>query len=1043
MSYSEDFLSLQKSLLTLEQQADFIETQKLIQETDASTLESLGMAVNNLRFKSSKMGLYGRILITLVSSNFSEKLFKQQGVSEEILNKFRIPRNKFGSGDTIGIYETPPFYYTSVILSGLVYKATDYKLIIALDKGKNTDFDGIDIYGALSGKKLSILSTSNEITYKRHMKVLERIPQVLDNNTHPSHQLAYKILSPDTSYFNISMQDRKIDENPSVDFYDKSLNFEQKEAITKALTSQGLFLIHGPPGTGKTKTLCELIFQCVKRKLKVLACGPSNISVDNMAERLSPEIKACRIGNPVRLMPEILKKSLDYLLTKTISYKEIKEKKREINEILNKKTKKSKEKYSENKQISFIRKDIKEMELMAIREVIQDSQVIFCTNTTADDKIFYKMNKNIYFDIVIIDEAAQALEISCWLPILLGKKLILAGDHKQLPPTIKSKEAAEKGFDKTLFDRMMEKYPESSQLLRVQYRMNEKIMQWSSDCVYKGMLIADASVKEHSINDFSKHEGKYPVLLFVDTDGSNMGENIPIDIQKMMNNSIESQNNTKNKEIIKSIVDLSINVKNSSKTQNLSKCNKGEADLVLILYNELLEYSLTAQDIGIITPYNAQVDIIKKLFEKNNKDLTKIEISTVDGFQGREKEAIIISMVRSNPLKEIGFLKDYRRMNVAVTRAKRFVGLIGDSETIKNDQFLHEMITYFTSNGEVKMALEYKGIFEDIHYNEGFYQMDKGLIEKINNRKKGNKKKKDKNKKNNEKSINNEEIKQNIEEKINNEEFIEEYQKKIEEFLKDNAKEIIEFKGINSFQRMKVHEIAEKYGLLHKSTGEGTERMIQVMKKSQENNVKIEKNQGNDEKIKENDIEINKNIENNEETKKNLEEKPEIIENTNKIIENPEKKEKTSKKVKNNEKVIKPIENPKKPSNKCKKASKVEEDEDEDEYLNKMIELNKSCNFFSYTKVQCTKNVHLISHICEYCNKIYCMSHATPEIHGCGDKASYYAHKSFKEATLNKIHGISQCKPDEKEYLKMKLQNKIKQNQQERSKKTKDKNEQK
>jgi ATP-dependent RNA/DNA helicase IGHMBP2 len=253
------------------------------------------------------------------------------------------------------------------------------------------------------------------------------------------------------------------------------------------------------------------------------------------------------------------------------------------------------------------------------------------------------------------------------MPILKGRRLVLAGDHKQLPPTIKCKNSQDLAY--TLFDRAMKECPVTSTLLSMQYRMNEAIMEWSSQQFYDGKLVAHESVKSHNINGCVKmlQDVKAP-LMFIDTAGSKMGENL------------DKEDN-----------DIS-----------RSKYNVGEADLVKVVYGELKEHGLIPSQIGIIAPYNAQVNLIKQLLEGE-----KVEISTVDGFQGREKECIIISMVRSNPKKTVGFLADERRMNVAVTRARRFVCLIGDSDTVSSDPVLKTLVDYFNVHAEHRTANDF------------------------------------------------------------------------------------------------------------------------------------------------------------------------------------------------------------------------------------------------------------------------------------------------------------------------------------------------
>jgi len=978
-----DFLILQKNLLSLERDAELAETQELIIENDSKSLQDMGLALINLKLKSLKVGFFGKTLLTLVSINFFDKVFKSpQNATETQKNLMKLPRNRLGTGDLVSLYESCVFFTEkSPLINALVFKISEYKLILAVEKSQqaeNLDFETL----LTNKKKLSVLISSNEVTYKRHLKVMDRISQIYSDISHPSNRLVRLFLSnSETSSFSDNNKDLPIE------FYEKSLNSEQKTAVEKAINARDFFLIHGPPGTGKTKTLVEIIYQLVKRNLRVLACGPSNVSVDNIAERLPSEIKACRVGNPVRLKPEILHKSLDFLVKKCPIAKDIKEIKRTISELLRKQAKsQGSQRFDILKKIGLLRKELKELDKTAIREIFAEAQVILSTNTTAADKLLEIKNNFRVFDVVIIDEAAQALEISCWIPILSGKKVILAGDHKQLPPTIKSKEASVKGYSRTLFERLSENpgLKEFSLTLKRQYRMNEKIMNWSSQFVYQGMLEADETARTRTIKEMS-------VLLFIDTDGSNMGES--------------------NKSINES----------SSSRPNVSKSNRGEADLVLIVLKELITQGVAVTDIGIITPYNSQVSLIKSLIEKETTivDSDKLEVSTVDGFQGREKEAIIISMVRSNPKREIGFLREFRRMNVAVTRAKRFVGLIGDKETVKGDEFLKNMVEYFENCGEYRLALQYKGMYNELHFNDGWFneKMEKKEAGAGGQNKK-KKKKKDKNDKNvenykkteNENNGNHENNIKNDEKNVKNhnndqnEEFKEEFHREhnlgnkdetelleklktnIEEFIIDQARDTMELPGLNSYFRLKAHEFAENQGLLHESKGEGSNRRLILTKKQE------------------------KSLENNEKIEKNEEKK---TENTTKVIPKP-----------NNIKP-KPLKKPK---------DKPQDNLTEDEFLDQMIMMNKTCNFISnVTNLSCPNKVHLISHCCEFCNRVFCLKHSLAETHGCGDRASFAAQIKFREEYDKKNKGNLKAKPEEKEYLKMKVQQKLKASQQNRN----------
>ncbi|MCA8961516.1 MAG: IGHMBP2 family helicase, partial [Planctomycetes bacterium] len=275
------------------------------------------------------------------------------------------------------------------------------------------------------------------------------------------------------------------------------------------------------------------------------------------------------------------------------------------------------------------------------------------------------------FDLVVLDEAAQAIEASCWIPLLDGARAVFAGDHRQLPPTIRSREAARQGLDVTLFERLADEFPSHRHMLEIQYRMNQHIMEWSSRALYDDALIAHDSVRDHRLVDLdgvAETEETTTPLLFIDTAGFDAPE--------------------------------------ETDPENISRWNEGEARLVSTLLARLVGAKVAPRDIGVITPYNAQVDLLRR---RLSEPYPGLEIDTVDGFQGREKEAIILSLVRSNDRGEVGFLAEKRLLNVAITRARRHVTVIGDSATISHDAFLAGLVDYLQESALYRSAWEMAG----------------------------------------------------------------------------------------------------------------------------------------------------------------------------------------------------------------------------------------------------------------------------------------------------------------------------------------------
>lgn len=456
---------------------------------------------------------------------------------------------------------------------------------------------------------------------------------------------------------------------PYIDYIDTSLNESQKSAIENALSCENFYLIHGPFGTGKTRTLVELISQETRQNRKVLATAESNAAVDNILERLmdNKKLNLTRLGHPQRVSKHNITQTLAYKVEKHDLNKRIKKIHKKIDKLIEKRSSytkptpqyrrgfgdydilhlaskgkggrgisadkmKSMAGWIEiNQEIDEAHDDIKRIENKMIRDIIENSDVILSTNSSAALESIAKTK----FDVAIIDEASQATIPSILIPISKAHRFILAGDHKQLPPTIISKKAG--SLEKTLFEELIKMYPFKSQLLNVQYRMNSLLMKFPNREFYNNGLKSDSSVDEITINDLIGSNHDEEALLFIDT------------------SDVDEYGETHLKDS-KSII------------------NKLEADISVNIVDDYLKAGIDEEDIGIISPYADQVKIIQ--------DRTPVEVKTVDGFQGREKEIIIISTVRSNYEGNIGFLNDLRRLNVAITRAKRKLIIIGNKNTL-------------------------------------------------------------------------------------------------------------------------------------------------------------------------------------------------------------------------------------------------------------------------------------------------------------------------------------------------------------------------
>lgn len=452
------------------------------------------------------------------------------------------------------------------------------------------------------------------------------------------------------------------------------LNESQNAAMRDVIGSYELTVVHGPPGTGKTTTLVQTVIQLLQAEPTVLLCAPSNTAVDLLTERVAAEgINVLRIGNISRVDEEVLRHTLDYQVANHPDAKTIKKLKVEAAE-LRRKAKRFKRNFGQEertkrgamfKEAGEISGWANQLEQRLIDQLLEGARVITCTLVGAASSMLAKR----HFRTVIIDEAAQALEPATWIPILKAGRVVLTGDPYQLPPTIKSHEARRRGLEVTLIEKSL-KRQERTSLLRTQYRMNEVIMNFSNQQFYDGKLLADPSVKDWTIA-----KAPTPPVEFVDTAGTDFQEQVQPTFQ--------------------------------------SRYNEGEFQILCEHLYALLEHCDTCgiaplPSIALISPYREQVVMMKQAVKQDPKlQAVPMTINTIDGFQGQERDVVYISLVRSNDKSEIGFLKDYRRMNVAMTRARQKLVIVGDSATIGKDNFYKSFLDYCDKHGAYRTAWEF------------------------------------------------------------------------------------------------------------------------------------------------------------------------------------------------------------------------------------------------------------------------------------------------------------------------------------------------
>lgn len=433
------------------------------------------------------------------------------------------------------------------------------------------------------------------------------------------------------------------------------LNSTQEEAVNKVMHAKDVAIVHGPPGTGKTTTLVEAIYETLHRENQVLVCAQSNMAVDWISEKLVDRgVPVLRIGNPTRVNDKMLSFTYERRFESHPDYPQLWSIRKAIRE-LQSQNRKGTNRENIRQKINSLKDRATELEIRINGNLFSEARVIASTLTSSANRVLMGMK----FGTLFIDEAAQALEAACWIAIQKADRIVLAGDHCQLPPTIKCIEAMRGGLDETLMQKIVRNKPETVSLLKIQYRMNDEIMKFSSDWFYHGSLTSAPDVKYRSILDFDTP------IVWVNTEGLDYNEEMIGD--------------------------------------NYGRINKEEANLCIeelkkyigkIGKERLLEERI---DFGVISPYKAQVQHLRQLIKRDvffKPFRHLITINTVDGFQGQERDVIFISLVRANEDGQIGFLNDLRRMNVAITRARMKLIILGDASTLTKHPFYKKLYEY-------------------------------------------------------------------------------------------------------------------------------------------------------------------------------------------------------------------------------------------------------------------------------------------------------------------------------------------------------------
>jgi superfamily I DNA and/or RNA helicase len=638
MVTAEHFQHLQQ-LLKLEREADLEQYRQKVLARSLSGRVKEGSTWYPVRLSRAYIGTGERNVIEIERTNQLEQ------------------PHSFSSGKSVSVFSNASGNPERNHLNGVINYVRDNIMVITLNQDELPDW--------IEDSLLGVDVMFDEMSYREMEFALKKLVKAEDGRVAELREILSGNSKPE--FQSLTTTKHQLSTN---------LNKSQQEALKKIEAASDVAIIHGPPGTGKTTTLTESIRQCLQQERQVLVSAPSNAAVDLLVDKLSQMgISVIRIGHPARVTEQSLSKTLDAKIAAHPHYGELKSLRKKMEEMRGMAFKFKRNYGWEQKQqrrllleeSKALKTDADMLEFYIINDLLQHTQAICCTLVGSSHPVL----KGRKFNTVFIDEAAQALEPACWIPILRANRVVLAGDHRQLPPTMKSYEAAKQGLSVTLFERLINKKPTTATMLETQYRMNQSIMAFSSKHFYANGLIADESVKNGILR-----LNQEPVE-FIDTAGCGYNE---------------KQN-----------------------PETLSRYNDEEAALVIrqveklieeISLDHWLEEKIT---LGIITPYSAQVELLVKLAESSPllEPLHKlVSINTVDAFQGQERDAIVISFVRSNNNQEVGFLSDIRRTNVAMTRARKKLIMIGDSATLTAHPFYLELIDFVQENNFYKSAFE-------------------------------------------------------------------------------------------------------------------------------------------------------------------------------------------------------------------------------------------------------------------------------------------------------------------------------------------------
>ncbi|KAG6515823.1 hypothetical protein ZIOFF_026257 [Zingiber officinale] len=615
----EQFVSLTSPLIDLEKEAEIAASIGSASSKGLDVAQKRGYALLNLKCTDAQTGLMGKALLEFQSNKGD-----------------LLPAHKFSNHDVVILKPNKADSGSPLLGQGVVYRLKDSSIIVAFD---DIPEDGLN--GSLRLEKVA-----NEVTYRSMKDALIKLSKGTQKG--PAADLIPVLFGEKPPVVS-----KKVSQFSP---FNKNLDHSQRDAVLKSLSCRDVFLLHGPPGTGKTTTVIEIILQGVKQGAKVLACAASNIAVDNMVERLFPfRVKLVRLGHPARLLPQVLDSALDAQVLQGDNSALAKDIRKEM-KVLSGKLLKAKDRNTKRdikKELRTLAKEERKRQQLAVSDVIKNADVVLTTLTGS----FSRKLESITFDLVIIDEAAQALEVACWIPLLKGPRCVLAGDHLQLPPTIQSVEAEKKGLGKTLFERLAGLYgDEVMSMLTVQYRMHELIMSWSSKEFYNSKVEAHSSVAGHMLYDLEgvkRSSAASPTLLLIDTTG-----------QVLLEYYERGRGCGREKEAI--VISMKA---------MLSEESRGRCDVI-----------------GWITWQIAQEDKISMMIDLTEKLYHMIR-RTILLFVGRNKKILIVCWLLAHSTKKMWNSSQDRKLNVGVNFPNLMCNIVCRPCQLSTDLMLDRLLS--------------------------------------------------------------------------------------------------------------------------------------------------------------------------------------------------------------------------------------------------------------------------------------------------------------------------------------------------------------